>query len=109
MIKAVTPFDWRPRTSAAEILPDSRGSSEKYSKLRPPHGLRRTLAATPYQPLSSSAIASSPTMMPRFFARSAFQVEAMFTGEAHWMPTSFGDPEPVSSRMTATGPYACSV
>ena len=34
------PLDWTPRTKAAAILPETSGSSEKYSKLRPQSGLR---------------------------------------------------------------------
>ncbi|MNR50998.1 hypothetical protein D3C85_1706010 [compost metagenome] len=35
-----TPWAWAPFTSAAPITPDTRGSSEKYSKLRPLRGSR---------------------------------------------------------------------
>ena len=69
--EAPTPFDWMPRTSAAASTPETMGSSERYSKLRPHSGERLMLAPGPSSTATFSIADSTPRASPTRSARSA--------------------------------------
>ena len=62
--EAPTPCDCRPRTSAEPSTPDTIGSSERYSKLRPQSGERLMLMPGPSSTPTPSACDSSPRATP---------------------------------------------
>ena len=64
LAQAPTPSAWMPRTSATAALPDSSGSSEKYSKLRPPAGWRLRFSPGPSSTPTSAARVSRPSARP---------------------------------------------
>lgn len=59
-----TPCDCTPRTEAAPRIPETIGSSEKYSKLRPHRGDRLMLMPGPSTMATSSIAASTPMAAP---------------------------------------------
>ncbi len=61
---ALTPVLCMPRIIAAASLPESSGSSEKYSKFRPQSGLRLMFTPGPSTMPTPCATASSPSARP---------------------------------------------
>ena len=80
------PWDCAPRVTAADIFPDRYGSSEKYSKFRPPSGLRRRLQPGAYQTWVPTWRASLPTERPKVSARASFQVQARVASTGYAKP-----------------------
>ena len=72
-----TPLLWMPWIKAAAISPARNGSSEKYSKLRPPSGERFILTPGPSSTFTFSAMASSPRAWPMACSNCGSQVEAV--------------------------------
>ena len=71
-----TPWDWTPFTMAAAMRPETRGSSEKYSKFRPPRGLRWVLRAGPRITSTPYSRVSFPIARPTRSTRSTSKLEA---------------------------------
>ena len=71
-----TPLLCTPLIKAAAIFPDKTGSSEKYSKLRPPSGERFILIPGPNKICTSLACDSVAKASPTRFTNSLFHDEA---------------------------------
>ena len=71
---APTPCDCRPRTQAVASAAVSSGSSEKYSKLRPPSGERLMLIPGPSSTSTPSARHSLPSAVPTRSASAGSQL-----------------------------------
>ena len=78
--EAPTPCDCRPRTSAEPSTPDTIGSSERYSKLRPHSGERLMLMPGPSSTPTPSACDSSPSATPTRSSRSGSNDEPSADG-----------------------------
>ena len=76
LIVEITPWLCAPSIAAPTMSPVRSGSSEKYSKSRPPRGSRMRLAAPPSRTLKPLARASAPTASPCRRARARSQVDA---------------------------------
>ena len=70
------PATGRPSRSAAAIRPATSGSSEKYSKFRPPRGLRWVLRAGPSSTSTPYSRVSFPIARPTGSTRSVSQDDA---------------------------------
>ena len=88
-----TPSDWMPRTYAAARRPASSGSSEKYSKFRPPSGLLLMLRPGPRRTPTPCDDASLPRATPISVASSSSQLLAtvapvgkQVASSEPWMP-----------------------
>ena len=105
--QAPTPSDCSPRTKAAPSRPLSRGSSERFSKWRPPYGVRCRLtvgASTTSTPLRRASAASS---RPMSSSRSSSHVAARAVGDgtladgsrsSHRSPRTPAGPSDVTRR-----------
>ncbi len=71
-----TPWDWTPRTMAPAILPETRGSSEKYSKCLPPSGFLWVLSAGPSNTSAPYSFTSFPMAAPTRSTRATSQEDA---------------------------------
>ena len=79
LTEAPTPCDCRPRTSEAPSTPETSGSSEKYSKLRPHNGERLMLMPGPSTTPTWWASASRAIAAPIRPARSVSKVDPRVT------------------------------
>lgn len=82
-----------PRASLAHIVPATSGSSEKYSKLRPPQGERCIFALGAYHPFMPIARASFASEPPVSYARYQFHVAAISV--AHGYVTAAPTSKPI--------------
>ena len=105
---AAVPVDCIPCTRAAPMVPARKGSSEKYSKLRPHRGERLMLSPGPRRTCTPRERASRPRACPIRRASSGFQVAAR--AEAVGKHVAFSEaamprwsPSP-SCRRTPWGP-----
>ncbi len=102
---APTPLLCRPRTHSVASTPVRIGSSEKYSKLRPPSGLRFRFTPGPSSTATSIARHSSPSASPIRRSSSGSQVEALATAggkQVAGTPASRSPPE--ACMRTPCGP-----
>src|SRR5699024_3460836 len=106
--EAPTPADWMPRTRPAPRNPESTGSSEKYSKLRPPKGERLMFIPGPRTTATPCAAASVPMAWPTRAMSSGSNVAARPTAGGKQVAgrelSSAGCPPLPASLRTPCGP-----
>ena len=98
---------WMPAICAPASIPDSRGSSPGYSKVRPLRGSRIKLTAPPSITLNPRARASAPIMAPPSRTRSRSQVAPMAIPDGNAVapglstPSKYPTPKPASVSNSA--------